>query len=59
LAKEAGYTAAFATDQALVRHSDNLFRLRRAVVFPKNLTFQIMIKAQPWYNAYRQWRMNE
>ena len=59
LAKEAGYTAAFATDQAPVQHADNLYRLRRAVVFPGNSAFQIILKCQPWYSAYRQWRASE
>ena len=56
LAKETGFTAAFATDQAPVHHADNLYHLRRAVVFPGNSTFQILLKCQPWYSAYQQWR---
>jgi peptidoglycan/xylan/chitin deacetylase (PgdA/CDA1 family) len=59
LAKEAGYTAAFATDQAPLRHADNLYRLRRAVVFPSNTTFQILLKAQPWYTRYQDWKRRE
>ncbi len=53
---EAGFEAAFATDHAPQDHSENLYRLRRTVVFPKNTIGQILIKVQPWYPAYQDWK---
>jgi peptidoglycan/xylan/chitin deacetylase (PgdA/CDA1 family) len=55
-AKEAGFEAAFATDQAPRDHSLNLYRLRRSVVFPRNTAWEILIKAQAWYPAYQDWK---
>ncbi len=56
LAQEAGYEAAFATDQAPIDHAGHLYRLRRAVVFPKNSTLEIILKSQTWYTRYQQWK---
>jgi peptidoglycan/xylan/chitin deacetylase (PgdA/CDA1 family) len=56
LARAAGYDAAFATDQAPRDHTENLYRLRRAVVFPRNTLWEILIKAQRWYPAYQDWK---
>jgi len=56
LIKEAGYAAAFATDRALRNHVDNIYRIRRAVVFPKNAAPDILHKIQPWYPAYQDWK---
>ena len=56
LAREAGYEAAFATDRAPRDHAENLYRLRRAVVFPRNTVWEILIKAQRWYPAYQDWK---
>ena len=55
-AQEAGFEAAFATDQAPQDHSQNLYRLRRSVVFPRNTAWEILIKAQAWYPAYQDWK---
>jgi len=56
LAEEAGFTAAFATDQASAHHADNFYRLRRAIIFPSNSTLQVLIKTQSWYFPYQDWR---
>jgi peptidoglycan/xylan/chitin deacetylase (PgdA/CDA1 family) len=56
LAREAGFEAAFATDRAPRDHSQNLFRLRRSVVFPRNTVWEILIKAQPWYPAWQDFK---
>jgi peptidoglycan/xylan/chitin deacetylase (PgdA/CDA1 family) len=56
LAHAAGFEAAFATDQAPRDHSQNLYRLRRTVVFPRNTAWEILIKAQAWYPAYQDWK---
>ncbi len=53
LAREAGFVAAFATDNAPRDHADNLFRLRRTVVFPRNNAWEILWKAQKWYPRYQ------
>jgi len=59
LAANAGYEAAFATDHAPLNHAENIFRIRRAVVFPKNSTLQILMKSQSWYARYQSWKRNE
>lgn len=59
LAEQAGYDAAFATDQAPANHRDNLYRLRRAVVFPKNNPFEILLKVQPWYFRFQDWKRGQ
>jgi peptidoglycan/xylan/chitin deacetylase (PgdA/CDA1 family) len=56
LAREAGFEAAFATDRAPRDHFQNLYRLRRSVVFPRNTAWEILIKAQRWYPAYQDWK---
>jgi len=56
LAREAGFEAAFATDQAPRDHFQNLYRLRRSVVFPGNTAWEILIKAQRWYPAYQDFK---
>jgi peptidoglycan/xylan/chitin deacetylase (PgdA/CDA1 family) len=56
LAENAGFAAAFATDRAPRDHSENLYRLRRAVVFPRNNVWEIFLKAQRWYPAYQDWK---
>jgi peptidoglycan/xylan/chitin deacetylase (PgdA/CDA1 family) len=56
LARQAGYEAAFATDRAPRDHAENLYRLRRTVVFPRNTVWEILIKAQRWYPAYQDWK---
>lgn len=53
---EAGYEAAFATDRAPRDHAENLYRLRRVVVFPRNNVWEILWKVQKWYPAYQDWK---
>ena len=52
-AREAGFEAAFATDRAPRDHSQNLYRLRRVVVFPRTTAWEILMKIQRWYPAYQ------
>jgi peptidoglycan/xylan/chitin deacetylase (PgdA/CDA1 family) len=52
----AGYRAAYATDRAPADHRANRYRLRRAVVFPRNSVWEILWKAQPWYSRYQDWK---
>jgi len=52
-AREAGFEAAFATDNAPRDHAANLFRLRRVVVFPRTNAWEILWKVQKWYPAYQ------
>jgi len=59
LAREAGFEAAFATDRAPHNHSENVYRLRRAVVFPRNTVWEILMKAQRWYPAYQDWKRRD
>lgn len=54
--KEAGYAAAYATDRASKDHVDNILRIRRAVVFPKNGVLDLLHKIQPWYPWYQDWK---
>ena len=56
LTREAGFDLAFATDRAPANHADNLFRLRRVVVFPRNTAWEILMKVQTWYPAYQDWK---
>jgi peptidoglycan/xylan/chitin deacetylase (PgdA/CDA1 family) len=56
LTREAGFDVAFATDRASADHQENLFRLRRIVVFPRNTLWEILMKVQPWYPAYQDWK---
>jgi peptidoglycan/xylan/chitin deacetylase (PgdA/CDA1 family) len=56
MVKEAGFTAAFATDRAPRQHSANLYRLRRVVVFPRTNVWELWCKVQPWYPAYQDWK---
>jgi peptidoglycan/xylan/chitin deacetylase (PgdA/CDA1 family) len=56
LVSEAGFEAAFATDRAPDRHETDLFRLRRAVVFPRNNPWEVFLKAQFWYPRYQDWK---
>ncbi len=56
LAREAGFEAAFATDNAPQDHAANLYRLRRTVVFPRNNVWEILWKVQRWYPAYQDWK---
>jgi len=58
-AREAGFEAAFATDNASRDHSQNLFRLRRVVVFPRNTVWEILMKIQARYPAYQDWKKGE
>jgi peptidoglycan/xylan/chitin deacetylase (PgdA/CDA1 family) len=53
LARDAGFEAAFATDRAPHDHSQNPYRLRRAIVFPRTTSWEILIKTQRWYPAYQ------
>ena len=53
---EAGFEAAFATDRAPIDHASNLYRIRRAVIFPRNTTWEILIKSQGWYSSYQDWK---
>ena len=55
-AREAGFEAAFATDNASKDHTSTLYRLRRVVVFPRNTVREILWKVQPWYPAYQDWK---
>jgi len=54
--REAGFEAAFATDHAPADHLANRYRMRRAVIFPRNTVWEILVKAQPWYPAYQDWK---
>jgi peptidoglycan/xylan/chitin deacetylase (PgdA/CDA1 family) len=56
LTEEAGFEGAFATDRAPRSHTDNWYRLRRAVVFPRNNAWEILWKAQRWYPTYQDWK---
>jgi len=56
LVQAAGFEAAFATDHAPLRHADNLYRIRRAVVFPRNTAWEIILKSQRWYSRYQEWK---
>ena len=56
LVRDAGFEAAFATDRAPVDHAEQLYHLRRAVIFPRNTTWEVLVKAQPWYSAYQDWK---
>jgi peptidoglycan/xylan/chitin deacetylase (PgdA/CDA1 family) len=56
LARGAGFEAAFATDHAPQDHAENLYRIRRAVVFPRNTAWEILIKVQAWYPVYQDWK---
>lgn len=56
IAREAGFTGAFATDRAPIDHAANPYRIRRAVIFPKNTSLDILMKAQPWYARYQDWK---
>jgi len=56
LTREVGFEAAFATDRAPRDHYENLYRLRRTVVFPRNTIWEIFMKAQRWYPAYQDWK---
>jgi peptidoglycan/xylan/chitin deacetylase (PgdA/CDA1 family) len=56
MVSEAGYDAAFATDRAPRDHRANRFRLRRAVIFPRNNAWQILWKAQKWYPRYQDFK---
>jgi peptidoglycan/xylan/chitin deacetylase (PgdA/CDA1 family) len=58
-AREAGFAAAFATDNAPRDHDANLFRLRRSVVFPRTNVWEILWKVQRWYPAYQDWKRGE
>lgn len=59
LAREAGFAAAFATDRAPKNHADNLFRLRRVVVFPRTNAWEVLWKVQRWYPAYQNFKRRE
>jgi hypothetical protein len=59
LAREAGYEAAFATDRAPVSHSNALFSLRRAVVFPRTNAFGVILKSQSWYSRLQDWKRGQ
>jgi peptidoglycan/xylan/chitin deacetylase (PgdA/CDA1 family) len=59
LAREAGFEAAFATDRAPRDHEENLFRIRRVVVFPRTNAWELFWKMQAWYPAYQDWKRRE
>ena len=56
MVKEAGFTAAFATDRAPRDHAGNLYRLRRVVIFPRTNVWELLWKVQRWYPAYQDWK---
>lgn len=56
LAAKAGYHAAFATDRAPLDHVSDFYQLRRAVVFPRNNAWEILLKSQRWYSRYQEWK---
>ena len=58
-ARDAGFEAAFATDRATRDQSENLYRLRRTVVFPRNTVWEVLLKVQRWYPAYQDWKRGE
>ncbi len=53
ISKEVGFEMAFATDRASRDHAENVYRVRRAVVFPRNTAWNILWKVQPWYPKYQ------
>jgi peptidoglycan/xylan/chitin deacetylase (PgdA/CDA1 family) len=53
--QEAGFEAAYATDRAPRDQTENLFCIRRVVVFPRTNVWGIWWKVQPWYPAYQDW----
>jgi peptidoglycan/xylan/chitin deacetylase (PgdA/CDA1 family) len=54
--REAGFEAAFATDRAPRDHAENLYTLRRVVIFPRTNVWELLWKVQPWYPAYQDWK---
>jgi peptidoglycan/xylan/chitin deacetylase (PgdA/CDA1 family) len=54
--QEAGFEAAYATDRAPRDQTENLFRIRRVVVFPRTNIWGIWWKVQPWYPVYQDWK---
>ena len=54
--REAGFEAAFATDRAPRNHAENLFRLRRVVIFPRTNAWGIFWKTRRGYPAYQDWK---
>ncbi len=53
---EAGYQGAFVTDHGRRNHAENVFRLRRVVVFPRTNGWELLWKVQGWYPAYQDWK---
>jgi peptidoglycan/xylan/chitin deacetylase (PgdA/CDA1 family) len=56
LVDAAGFEAAYATDRASPTHDGHPLELRRAVVFPRNNAWEILLKSQRWYPAYQDWK---
>ena len=56
LVQEAGFEGAFATDRAPRDHAENLFRLRRVVIFPRTNAWELFCKMQTWYPRYQDWK---
>ncbi len=56
IVEEAGFDVGFSTDRAPRDHNENRYRVRRAVVFPRNSAWEILWKAQKWYPAYQDFK---
>jgi peptidoglycan/xylan/chitin deacetylase (PgdA/CDA1 family) len=54
--REAGYQAAFSCDRAPANNAENLYKIRRIVMFPRNTVPETLIKVQPWYPAYQDFK---
>jgi peptidoglycan/xylan/chitin deacetylase (PgdA/CDA1 family) len=54
--REAGFEAAFATDRAPRDQAENLFRIRRVVIFPRTNVWELLWKVRKWYPAYQDWK---
>ncbi len=52
---DAGFEAGFATDNAPRAHNENLFRIRRVVIFPGTNIWNLSWKVQHWYPYYQDW----
>jgi peptidoglycan/xylan/chitin deacetylase (PgdA/CDA1 family) len=55
-ARLAGFTAAYATDQASPDPTKNIFRIRRIVMFPKTTAAQLAWKIQTIYPYYKDFK---
>lgn len=56
LVRDAGFDAAFVTDRGRRNHAENLYHLRRVVIFPRTNLWELLWKVQRWYPAYQDWK---